>query len=57
MKIVTLESSKYIIIVNKYKQHVPSESSKKTKQRLPKVVTILNTKKSSDQNITKKEKK
>ena len=29
MEIMTLGSSKYIVIMNKYKQHISSESSKR----------------------------
>ena len=49
MFIQTLLSSgipKYIIIINKYKQCVSLESSKRTEWELLEVTTILNTKKS-----------
>ena len=38
-----LEISKYISITNKYKQHAPPRSSKKTKWKLLRVATTLNT--------------
>ena len=44
IEITTLESPKYIIIMKKYKQHIPLRSLKKTEWKLLKVVTILNTK-------------
>jgi len=44
IEIMTLESPKYIIIRNKYKQCAPLGSSKKIKWGLLKIVTILNTK-------------
>jgi len=40
------ESPKYIVIINKYKQYTPPESSKRTEWELLEITTILNTKES-----------
>jgi len=43
MEIMTSESPKCIVLMNKYKQCVPPGSLKRTGWKLLKVVTILNT--------------